>query len=306
MVGKICPLSRSSNDFYLSHSLTLEIVGISEKFAEEAKRNASRIEQTLKAISLSNQAERKRLASEHALLLSQCQFQGGGTSEGTQSIRTQLLDLAAKQKQLLQCFMKQKGQLSKVLQMIHVQNRKSPNAAQQTLSTTNSQSTTTALTIQNKNQTLGSSLNMSCKTATTSTPSEALQLRRNTSISTAFPNLSNHLLQPLTLPYPETMPQHQHNKQQSELPLSSKQHTLQTQASSHSQSTQANPEHTHSTSIQQTSLQTQMKVVQSGNKAPVSSNDLSHPVPLKTLTKHGLIQPGRDCVSCTILVSTGM
>lgn len=63
----------------------------------------------LKAVSLANQVERKRLADAHSALT-------GGNSQGetSQSIREQLLSLASRQKQLLQRFVQQKELASKI------------------------------------------------------------------------------------------------------------------------------------------------------------------------------------------------
>ena len=36
---------------------------------------------------------------------------------------------------------------------------------------------------------------------------------------------------------------------------------------------------------------------------PVSSTDLSQPVPLPDLIKHGFIKPGVDCISCVVMVT---
>ena len=38
-------------------------------------------------------------------------------------------------------------------------------------------------------------------------------------------------------------------------------------------------------------------------KAPLTSTDLSQPVPLPDLIKQGFIKPGVDCISCLIMVS---
>lgn len=37
-------------------------------------------------------------------------------------------------------------------------------------------------------------------------------------------------------------------------------------------------------------------------KVPVSTTDLSQPVPLSDLIKHGFIKPGVDCISCVVMV----
>ena len=38
-------------------------------------------------------------------------------------------------------------------------------------------------------------------------------------------------------------------------------------------------------------------------KVPLSSTDLSQPVPLPDLIKHGFIKPGVDCISCVVMVT---
>ena len=80
-------------------------------------QRAAEIETHLKAIGLSNQTERKRLAAAHATLSKEHSQEE--VTKGSQSIRLQLINLASKQKQLLQCFVKQKeitSQLSKMVQ----------------------------------------------------------------------------------------------------------------------------------------------------------------------------------------------
>ncbi len=76
------------------------------------QQRAAEVEGHLKAISLANRTERKRLADAHSALTS-----GNSQGETSQAIREQLLGLASKQRQLLQCFVQQKevaGRLSKL------------------------------------------------------------------------------------------------------------------------------------------------------------------------------------------------
>ena len=74
---------------------------------DEAKKKAQLLEENLKTTNLNNQAERKKLAAAHSDLLSQCNSQEE-LSQGSLSLRAQLLQLAGRQKELLECFKKQK------------------------------------------------------------------------------------------------------------------------------------------------------------------------------------------------------
>ena len=73
----------------------------------DARKKALQLENNLKAANLSNQAQRKKLSAAHSDLLSQCNSQEE-LSQGAQPLKTQLLQLATKQKQLLECFKRQK------------------------------------------------------------------------------------------------------------------------------------------------------------------------------------------------------
>ena len=68
----------------------------------------------MKEISIANQVERKRLATLHSSLSQQSQSQTGRVAEGSQSLRQELLGLAARQKTLLQCFKVQKEVIEKL------------------------------------------------------------------------------------------------------------------------------------------------------------------------------------------------
>ena len=68
----------------------------------------------MKEISIANQAERKRLATLHSSLSQQSQSQTGRVTDGSQSLRQELLSLAARQKTLLQCFKVQKEVMEKL------------------------------------------------------------------------------------------------------------------------------------------------------------------------------------------------
>ncbi len=67
----------------------------------------------LKAIGESHQAERKKLVGIHAQLsqgmASQAPASQDGLAEGSETLRSQLISLSARQKELLQCLRKQKG-----------------------------------------------------------------------------------------------------------------------------------------------------------------------------------------------------
>ena len=77
------------------------------------------VEQQLKAISAANQSDRKALAASHASLSERRGCSREDATQKSQSIREKLLILASKQKRLLECFVTQKEiatRLSKLLE----------------------------------------------------------------------------------------------------------------------------------------------------------------------------------------------
>ena len=88
-------------------------------FVKDASAQLHELEKKLKLVSEAHQAERKELVVHHSQLsqgrgFSQGTGGEGGASDETDSLRAKLVSLSARQKQLLQCFSKQKEITSKV------------------------------------------------------------------------------------------------------------------------------------------------------------------------------------------------
>ena len=274
---------------------------------DSLRERAADLDQQLKAISLTNQNARKTLAAAHASL-SRGHSQQEIAKE-SQSLHRQLLSLAAKQKQLLQCCVKQKEIASKLSTLCEKQREQ------------NSQHPT----------------NPSLVKSTTRLGTQGSCVPTN--ISVALPNLTQHLKPPAakTIVGPtvaSTINQTQHyNLTEAQMyprsyppqPQSQGIVAMQPKALDRCQQPQSTV-----TVVPTHQLQPQHGVVQSSvlstaqcgerqqilkhdtasNVGPGDplvqgkrSSDLAHPVPLDILVKHNFMQPGTDCISCKLIVS---
>lgn len=275
---------------------------------DNLQERASDIERHLKAIGLANQNTRKELAAAHATLSQSCSQQE--IAERSKSLRGQLLSLATKQKQLLQCFVQQK-EISRKLRKLLEKHQKS-NANQPSVDPSGT-------TTQIKFTQVG--------TRTGSIPAN---------VSAALPNLAKHLKTPAItvanedIVGPFTMVSAIEQAEQ----IPSYQRTLNSfqQHSRGAPVTQAKaldkqPQGSTMRVPKQQWLHQENRVAQSkvldstqsgeqkqhlkhdtapniGTIDPLCrSSDLAQPVPLDTLVKHNFMQPGTDCVSCKLIVS---
>lgn len=88
-------------------------------FIKNARDTMSGIEGQLKLVSEAHQLEKKDLVMLHTRLSQRHSQEGGGAVGETGSLKSRLVSLSARQKQLLQCFMKQKEisrQLAKLVE----------------------------------------------------------------------------------------------------------------------------------------------------------------------------------------------
>lgn len=289
----------------------------------EAKKKATLLEDNLKAANLSNQAERKRLAAAHSSLLSQHLSQEE-LNQGSQPLKAQLLQLATRQKQLLECFKKQK-EMNLMLTKLEETTK--------TVSTGHS----------NPSQALASvGVSTVDRTEAKSCLSAGVQVMKGhvvptpSTLAAALPNLVRHLRQPVG-EREETRLQSQpkvtinaskpsqttgtstHNQftdvsaasiiSSHSRPSHSSMHQPQTTLPSNSQSMTSKSSSVHVPSVNK-------QLSDSGGNAgggvnssgvaaakiPLSSTDLSQPVPLPDLIKQGFIKPGVDRISCLIMV----
>ena len=274
---------------------------------DSLRERAADLDRQLKAISLANQNARKKLAAAHASL-SQGHSQQE-IAEESQSLHRQLLSLAAKQKQLLQCCVKQKeiaSKLSRLHEKQREKNRQQPTDPSSVKSTT-------------RVGTQGSCV--------------------PTNISVALPNLTQHLKPPATKTIvgptvASTISQMQHhNSAQTQMhprsyplqPQSAGIVAMQPKASDRCQQPQSTvtvvpthrlrPEHG---AVQSSVLSTgqcaeRQQILRNDTASNVGpadplfqgkrSSDLAHPVPLDILVKHNFMQPGTDYISCKLIVS---
>ena len=274
----------------------------------EAKKKATILEENLKAANLSNQAERKRLAAAHSSLLSQCLSQEE-LSQGSQPLKAQLLQLATRQKQLLECFKKQK---------------------EINLMLTKLEETTQSVSTGHSNPSRVPSMGVSKMDRVEAENSLCVgvqamkgQLVPNPStLAAALPNLVRHLRQPVG----ETCLQNQPT-----VIISTSKSSQTTSSSTHNHasviSSQVRPSHVQqpqtllpsnpqsmtskNSSAQVMSVNEQIPDDGGGGggggvavaRVPLSSTDLSQPVPLPDLIKQGFIKPGVDCISCLVMVN---
>ena len=88
-------------------------------FVPEVRAKLPPLEEKLKSVSQAHQTERKELVAAHSQLSqgSQDPQEGGGASSETDNLRSKLVSLSARQKQLLQCFSMQKEITLKVAKL---------------------------------------------------------------------------------------------------------------------------------------------------------------------------------------------
>lgn len=278
----------------------------------EAKKKATILEENLKAANFSNQAERKRLAAAHSSLLSQCLSQEE-LSQGSQPLKAQLLQLAMRQKQLLECFKKQK-EINLMLTKLE--------ETTQSVSTGHS----------NPSQVPSMGVNRVDRVEAKSSLSAGVQVMKGqvvpnrSNLAAALPNLVRHLCQPVGQ-REETRLQNQPT-----VVVSTFKPSQTTTSSTHNHasniSSQTRPSHVQqpqtllpsnsrsmtskSSSVQVPSVNKQLSDGGSGGsgvaaaKVPLFSTDLSQPVPLPDLIEQGFIKPGVDCISCLIMVNQAL
>ena len=280
-----------------------------------AKKKATVLEENLKVANLNNQTERKRLAAAHNSLLSQCLSQEE-LSQGSLPLKAQLLQLATRQKQLLECFKKQKEinlMLTKFEEAIQAV---STGHGCSNPSQVPSMGVSRVGRVETKSSLNGGGVQVMKGQVTVPNPP---------TLAAALPNLVRHLQQPVgergetRLQIPPTVVVSASNPSQTTSSSTRNQlanvsiisasqsrpsHTMQqpqTVLSSNSQSMT-----NKSSNVQVPSMNKQLLSDSGGvaaAKAPLSSTDLSQPVPLPDLIKQGFIKPGVDCISCLIMVS---
>ena len=270
---------------------------------DSLRERAADLDRQLKAISLANQNARKKLAAAHASLSHGHSQQE--IAEESQSLHRQLLSLAAKQKQLLQCCVKQKEIASKLSTLHEKQNRQQPTDPSSVKSTTR-----------------------------VGTQSSCVP----TNISVALPNLAQHLKLPATktvvgptVAFTINQMQH-HNSAQTQMhprsyPLQPQSAgiAMQPKASDRCQQPQSTvtvvptrqlqPQHgaVQSSALGTAQCAERQQILRNDTASNVGSadplfqgkrsSDLAHPVPLDILVKHNFMQPGTDCISCKLIVS---
>ena len=161
-----------------------------------ARKKALQLDENLKAANLSNQAERKKLSAAHSDLLSQCNSQEE-LSQGAQPLKTQLLQLATKQKQLLECFKRQKEINATLSKLEDVLSKHTSLTGIDALALANKNSHTSAAAIAGNPQ-ISDVTNKTSSVADTSNSSCGVtkSLRNSGHFLAAFPNLAQHLRQP--------------------------------------------------------------------------------------------------------------
>ena len=294
-------LERVRPTTYLNTILPVYIHAGAPSAVENLQERASDIERYLKAIGQANQNARKELAVAHASL-SQSHSQQE-VAERSQSLRGQLLSLAAKQKQLLQCFVQQKEISSKLSKLLKKHRERKANQPFENHSG-------------NKFTQVG--------TSTGSIP---------TNVSAALPNLAKHLktpaatlaseniMDPFTVVSTIDQAQQMHTYQR---PLNSCQQHDRGVTKTHTKALDQYQQLQGSSMIvpRQQWLRQENRMAQSsaqsgeqkqhlkrdtapntGTIDPLRSSDLAQPVPLDTLVKHNFMQPRTDCISCKLIVS---
>ena len=235
---------------------------------EETKKKVLVIEANLKAISTANQAERKRLAGAHSMLSQHTNSQQEFL-EGSQTLRQQLLTLADKQKQLLDCFTKQKvigSHISKLSSRLVPKETDLTRVMSSNIQRPSNDHTLPVVT-DDQHATVTSRSVAVSKSDFSSLP--RLQVSRQNSRSA------------------QSMPGANHNENYHINPLP----------------TASQVSHL----LQEPAHPVQPSAAMKGSRmAPSKLTDLAHPVPLETLIEHEFIEPGVNCLSCVILVRLNM
>lgn len=274
---------------------------------DNLQERASDIEQHLKAIGLANQNTRKELAAAHATLSQSYSQQE--IAERSKSLRGQLLSLATKQKQLLQCFVQQKEISRKLRKLLEKHQKRNANQPSVDPSGTTTQIKFTQV-----------------GTRTGSIPAN---------VSAALPNLAKHLKTPaitvasedIVGPFTMVSAIEQEQLHTYQRTLNSFQQHSRGAPVTQAKALDKQPQGSTMRVPKQQWLHQENRVAQSkvldstqsgeqkqhlkhdmapntGTIDPLCrSSDLAQPVPLDTLVKHNFMQPGTDCVSCKLIVS---
>ena len=328
------PVTAATNQPACMHSSA-----ISGDELKKIQNKAATIAHQLKAISVANQAERKKLASEHSNL-SQSQSQVEMMEHG-QSIRQQLLNLANRQKKLLQCFRTEKEVNKKLNTLCQQQKQQQQQQKQASLqSTTQLQETSnreqaedTAELLKHKAVSAAISNLLQhlrpadeCQVVHTTelqperfvlAPPNIIQLQHSQSVSSSG-NPPNPGMGDMFSTSTQLLPQwssgnsncklhsdaKQINLQHSQISFSAKKYT---QTPSTTALTEANKLITPATHQRPmpsqfhlpTEPHTALHVQPSQPRAPTT---LAQPVPLETLIHHHFLEPGQDCLHCVIMV----
>lgn len=268
-----------------SHPLTDIVDKPSPSLVSEARKRATTLEENLKTASHTNQVERKRLAAAHSELLSQCNSQEE-VSEGSQPIKARLLQLAGKQKQLLECFKTQKE-----INML--------------LSKFEETSKLVSRSLADPSQMSGLVSNTDIAGGGRSSSSGVVARVANPlTLSAALPNLVQHLHQPTQgLQRNQSTTANPSQITRALLTQPSSASVLTSQAPSQlPQASLFNSQSNSSSNGRQMTTATQQPGGDgAAAKMPLSS-DLAQPVPLLDLINHGFVKPGVDCISCVIMV----
>jgi len=276
---------------------------------DNLQERASDIERHLKAIGLANQNTRKELAAAHATLSQSCSQQE--IAERSKSLRGQLLSLATKQKQLLQCFVQQKEISRKLRKLLEKHQKRNANQP-----SVDPSGTTTQIKFTKVGTRTGSSI--------------------PANVSAALPNLAKHLKTPAItvasedIVGPFTMVSAIEQAEQIHMyqrTLNSYQQHSRGAPVTQAEALDKQPQGSTMRVPKQQWLHQENRVAQSkvldstqsgeqkqhlkhdmapntGTIDPLyRSSDLAQPVPLDTLIKHNFMQPGTDCVSCKLIVS---
>ena len=293
------------------------------------------VEQQLKTISAANQRDRKALAASHASLHKHQGCSKEDVAQRSQSIREKLLDLASKQKRLLQCFVIQKeiaSRLNKLLEQWKDAEQHNtgtsgsgrarsstlppvhglppsvsaalPDLARHLRATSggasgslNSADTQSGLQI--------TSSNSSDKTARLSKTNQ-----QSSKISNQIRGITPGLFQLAehhSLPAPSLSPLRQVSTRLTAANTPTATTTTDTAVTTTIQATGPKlppliqqPDPTWST---KSTSQGELLQSQEAGKLPP---DLAQPVPLDILIRHGFILPGGDCISCSLMVCEHM
>lgn len=286
----------------------------------------SEVERKLRVVSETHQAERKKLEVAYARLSQgSSSREGVAAKENSESLRTQLVSLSARQKQLLQCFKKQKEISSKLGKLVERETKAKKIGVVNFLTTKNSVNYSICFSL----VTVGSKGTTPNKYQT---PSHAAPI--------ILPNLVKHLqLNPLpqfqtqTTDTPSIIaavtkaPASQVQSSQDTIPLTpsiagqgnaSGQAGEDTRTGQISATGQGTRTEQSGSSINSGLLSSSILVQSAPLKrglgdnsqtanvkamGSVSSSEFTQPVPLSALIDHNILKPGPRTLTCTILVS---